>query len=46
MMTVDNGQYVLGQPLMSSGQMTQYASASPTPNTNPFAQNKPLTEVK
>lgn len=35
MMTVDNGQYVLGQPLMSSGQMTQYASASPTPNTNP-----------
>ncbi|WP_336843295.1 peptidoglycan meso-diaminopimelic acid protein amidase [Serratia nevei] len=46
MMTVDNGQYVLGQPLMSSGQMTQYASASPTPNTNPFAKNKPLTEVK
>ncbi|MBN5322780.1 murein L,D-transpeptidase [Serratia marcescens] len=46
MMTVDNGQYVLGQPLMGSGQMTQYASASPTPNTNPFAQNKPLTEVK
>ena len=46
MMTVDNGQYVLGQPLMSSGQMTQYASTSPTPNTNPFAQNKPLTEVK
>lgn len=46
MMTVDNGQYVLGQPLMSSGQMTQYASASPTPNTNPFAQNKSLTEVK
>lgn len=46
MMTVDNGQYVLGQLLMSSGQMTQYASTSPTPNTNPFAQNKPLTEVK
>ncbi|GJK52349.1 peptidoglycan meso-diaminopimelic acid protein amidase [Serratia sp. TMDUHS_CL] len=45
-MGVVNGQYVLGQPLMSSGQMTQYASASPTPNTNPFAQNKPLTEVK
>jgi len=46
MMGVANGQYVLGQPLMSSSQMTQYASASPTPNTNPFAQNKPLTEVK
>ncbi|CAI0873673.1 peptidoglycan meso-diaminopimelic acid protein amidase [Serratia ficaria] len=46
MVGVANGQYVLGQPLMSSGQMTQYASASPTPNTNPFAQNKPLTEVK
>ncbi|ELQ9308687.1 murein L,D-transpeptidase [Serratia marcescens] len=46
-MGVVNGQYVLGQPLMSSGgMMTQYASASPTPNTNPFAQNKPLTEVK
>lgn len=46
-MGVVNGQYVLGQPLMSSGgMMTQYASASPTPNTNPFAQNKPLTEAK
>lgn len=46
MMGVASGQYVLDQPLMGSSQMTQYASARPPPNTHPFVQNKPLTEVK
>jgi len=44
--SVSNGQYVLGQPVMSSNQMTQYASTAPAASTNPFAQTKPLTEVK
>ncbi len=40
---VVNGQYVLAQPVIGSGQPTQYAS---TVDTNPFAQSKPLTVVK
>ncbi|VEA63122.1 Uncharacterized protein conserved in bacteria [Serratia plymuthica] len=44
--SVSNGQYVLGQPVMSSSQMTQYVSTAPAASTNPFAQTKPLTEVK
>ena len=47
MVSVANGQYVLGQPVLSSSQMTQYASTTaPAVSTNPFAQTKPLTEVK
>ncbi|WP_431223602.1 peptidoglycan meso-diaminopimelic acid protein amidase [Serratia sp. L9] len=43
MVAVTNGQYVLAQPVIGSGQPTQYAS---TVDTNPFAQSKPLTIVK
>lgn len=43
MVSVANGQYVLAQPVIGSGQPTQYAS---TVDTNPFSQSNLLTIVK
>lgn len=45
LVSVANGQYVLAQPVIGSGQPTQYASTIETSN-NPFARSQPLTVVK